>query len=158
LVQVGDNKAEKDMAEFGSAHSAATRAALRYRWAVRQHMPDSSLVVGVHVLRDRLDEVDRLTKWDVTAAPQAERQKFIQQLSARFLRPLRVLLVRAAPGADDRLTFLLRAHDAAGTDRVPLPCPHVPVCRLGVWRQVGQGALDGDVGPCDADGAGDGGT
>jgi hypothetical protein len=147
IAQVGDNQAEKAMAARGSAHSAGTRAAVQLRWAVRDVMPDETVVVAVHAKRDRIPDADWLTRNDLAAATPGERSQFLGLLARRLQRPLRAQHIRPAPGASARLTFLLRATAVAGTNRAPLPCPPVPVLRAGAWRQAEHGA------PAAADGA-----
>ena len=107
VIQVLDNSASVSMVNTNKASAHAERVIAQARSDLLDDLPLSSLVVGVHVVRERIDEIDYLTKHDLSDDG-ADHDEFFSALSARFgpIAPRWALVT--APSNSALLTPMLR--------------------------------------------------
>ena len=130
VIHVMDNSASVGMCNTGRAHSPVERILLAQRSSLLDTLPRSSLVVGTHVVRDRIPEEDWLTKFRLPADPSdPQAAGFYAPLVARFGEAATHVAIVPAPDTRGLLVPALRAADQLRTS----------ASRAGARRQHQQG-------------------
>jgi len=159
-IQLGDNSSQVGGAKAGRMKAPVQRAALEARWRARDTWDDQILVEPVHVRRERNKPADWLTRHRLVmpneemGAASSAASELAQLVCTQLQRAVHLAWVPPAPGAPRRLTVLLRHAAVAGTRRVPLPHPPMPVRARGVWAQADAASSTGVRGASHKDGRG----
>jgi len=107
VIHVLDNFATVGMVLTNKAKAHAERVLSQWRSDMLDALPDQSLVVAVHVVRERIPEIDFLTKNDMSAST-TDTDYFFSALRARFSSAAARFAIVEAPCAHDILCHMMR--------------------------------------------------
>ena len=116
VIHVCDNQACVDIINGGKSHGRAERLLYQQRSELLDSMQAAGIIMAVHVLRDRIPEIDYLTKHPLGASADDDNDDFLVPLSTRLTGLVDSWTLVLPPPQGSFLTRVLRAADSVRRD------------------------------------------